>query len=119
MALNTSGPDELHRAPGSPATPDARLCRRRARPALAGQLPASAVQAIGAHGQTVRHRPQQFDGTGYTMQLAQAGLAGRAERHRRGGDFRSRDVAAGGQGAPLAPFFHQEVFGRPAAASAC
>ena len=30
---------------------------------------ASAVRAIGAHGQTVRHRPQAFDGTGYTLQL--------------------------------------------------
>src|SRR4051812_45217293 len=74
MALNSSGPDELHRAwlAGNG------LMRVYAEvvSALLGnaRLPAMAVQAIGAHGQTVRHRPQQFDGTGYTIQLAQPAL---------------------------------------------
>jgi anhydro-N-acetylmuramic acid kinase len=71
--------------------------------------PARAVRAIGAHGQTVRHRPEQ----GYTLQLIDgARLAERA------GipvvcDFRSADVAAGGQGAPLVPAFHASVFAHP------
>ena len=72
-----------------------------------------AITAIGAHGQTVRHRPQQFDGTGYTIQLAQPALLAELTGIDVAADFRSRDVAAGGQGAPLAPFFHQGVFGRP------
>jgi anhydro-N-acetylmuramic acid kinase len=61
----------------------------------------------------VRHRPQAFDGTGYTLQLLNAALL--AERtgidvvH----DFRSRDLAAGGQGAPLVPAFHAACFARP------
>jgi anhydro-N-acetylmuramic acid kinase len=73
---------------------------------------ASAVTAIGAHGQTVRHRPGEFDGIGYTTQLVNGALL--AERC---GidvvcDFRSRDVAAGGQGAPLVPAFHADRFAR-------
>ncbi|HSV79386.1 MAG TPA: anhydro-N-acetylmuramic acid kinase [Ramlibacter sp.] len=113
MALNTTGPDELHRAwlAGNALM---RVYAEVVHLLLThAQLPASAVQAIGAHGQTVRHRPQQFDGTGYTIQLAQPALLAELTGIAVVADFRSRDVAAGGQGAPLAPFFHQEVFGRP------
>jgi anhydro-N-acetylmuramic acid kinase len=73
-------------------------------------VPASGVRAIGAHGQTVRHRPQQYDATGYTIQLAQPALLAELTRIDVVADFRSRDIAAGGQGAPLAPFFHQALF---------
>ena len=113
MALNATGPDELHRAwlAGNALM---RVYAEVVHLLLThAQLPASAVQAIGAHGQTVRHRPQQFDGTGYTIQLAQPALLAELTGIAVVADFRSRDVAAGGQGAPLAPFFHQEVFGRP------
>jgi anhydro-N-acetylmuramic acid kinase len=112
MALNTPGQDELHRAwlAGNA------LMRVYAEVAnrLRGDLDRSRIAAIGAHGQTVRHRPQQFDGTGYTIQLAQPALLAELTGIDVVADFRSRDVAAGGQGAPLAPFFHQAVFGRPA-----
>ena len=78
----------------------------------------SKVRAIGAHGQTVRHRPGEFDGIGYTVQLLNGALL--AERC---GidvvcDLRSRDVAAGGQGAPLVPAFHAALLGRPGVAQA-
>jgi len=65
------------------------------------------VCAIGCHGQTVRHNPQQ----GYTRQINNPALL--AERCGIDviADFRSRDVAAGGHGAPLVPAFHQAVFG--------
>lgn len=64
------------------------------------------VRAVGAHGQTVRHRPEQ----GYTIQLLNA--ARLAERCGIDvvADLRSRDVAAGGQGAPLVPAFHAARF---------
>lgn len=68
------------------------------------------VRAVGAHGQTVRHRPQAVEG-GFTIQLLNGALL--AERC---GidvvcDLRSRDIAAGGQGAPLVPAFHADRFG--------
>jgi anhydro-N-acetylmuramic acid kinase len=113
MALNTSGPDELHRAwlAGNALM---RVYAAVVHQLLAqAQLPPGAIHAIGAHGQTVRHRPGLFDGTGYTIQLAQPALLAELTGIRVVADFRSRDVAAGGQGAPLAPVFHQAVFARP------
>jgi anhydro-N-acetylmuramic acid kinase len=63
-------------------------------------LAAQAVRAVGSHGQTVRHRPGEFDGTGYTLQLNQPALLAERCGIDVVSDFRSRDVAAGGQGAP-------------------
>jgi anhydro-N-acetylmuramic acid kinase len=70
------------------------------------------IVAIGAHGQTVRHRPEPSDG-GYTLQLLNGALLAELTRIDVVCDLRSRDVAAGGQGAPLAPAFHAAVFGVP------
>jgi anhydro-N-acetylmuramic acid kinase len=112
LALNTSGPDELNRA----ALAGNALMRVYASVVHAlladTHTPASALYAIGAHGQTVRHRPQEADGTGYTIQLCQPALLAELTGVDVVADFRSRDVAAGGQGAPLAPFFHQAFFGK-------
>jgi anhydro-N-acetylmuramic acid kinase len=71
----------------------------------------SAIVAIGCHGQTVRHRPREFDGTGYTVQLNAPALLAELTGIDVVADFRSRDVAAGGQGAPLVPAFHHAMFG--------
>ncbi len=111
LALNSPGNNELHRA----ALAANRLAHLYAEQvhtviALAGVQP-RAVQAIGAHGQTVRHRPLDFDGTGYTLQLNQPALLAELCGIDVVADFRSRDVAAGGQGAPLVPPFHQAFFG--------
>ena len=113
LALNTPGDNELHRA----ALAGNALSRAYAQ-AVHTLLqrsghPASAIRAIGAHGQTVRHRPQEFDGTGYTLQLGNPALLAELTGITVVADLRSRDVAAGGQGAPLVPAFHQGVFGRP------
>ncbi|MBG9389630.1 anhydro-N-acetylmuramic acid kinase [Caenimonas aquaedulcis] len=113
LALNTSGPDELHRA-ALAGNALMRVYASVVEELLAGSRVArDEVRAIGAHGQTVRHRPQEFDGTGYTLQLCQPALLAELTRIDVACDFRTRDVAAGGQGAPLAPFFHQQMFGRP------
>ncbi len=69
---------------------------------------AADVVAIGCHGQTVRHRPD----LGYTVQLANPARLAELVGIDVVADFRSRDVAAGGQGAPLVPAFHARAFAR-------
>ena len=113
LTLNTPGHNELHHA-ALAANALAHTYAAVVHQLLAAAgLPASAVCAIGAHGQTVRHRPGEFDGTGYTLQLNNPALLAELTGIDVVADFRSRDVAAGGQGAPLVPAFHQSVFGRP------
>ncbi|WP_310614411.1 anhydro-N-acetylmuramic acid kinase [Limnohabitans sp.] len=112
LALNTSSDNELHRA-ALAANGLVRVYAQTVQALLANtQTPASAVCAIGAHGQTVRHRPGAFDGTGYTLQLNNPALLAELTGIDVVADFRSRDVAAGGQGAPLVPVFHQGIFGQ-------
>ncbi len=113
LALNASGADELHRA-ALAANALARVYATVVARLLAeGGVAAASVRAIGAHGQTVRHRPGLFDGTGYTLQLNQPALLAELTSIDVVADFRSRDVAAGGQGAPLVPAFHAGIFGQP------
>ena len=112
LALNSPGPQELHRA-ALAANALARTYAQVVHDLLGSHTPASQVRAIGAHGQTVRHRPGEFDGTGYTLQLNNPALLAELTGIDVVADFRSRDVAAGGQGAPLVPAFHQSVFGCP------
>jgi anhydro-N-acetylmuramic acid kinase len=112
LALNTPGDNELHRA-ALAGNALMRVYAQLVQTLLRGSgVEAAEITAIGAHGQTVRHRPQAFDGTGYTLQLCQPALLAELCRIDVVADFRSRDVAAGGQGAPLAPFFHQALFGQ-------
>lgn len=72
---------------------------------LAEIKPAS-VRAIGCHGQTIRHLPQ----SGYSLQLNNPALLAELTNIAVVADFRSRDIAAGGQGAPLVPAFHSACF---------
>lgn len=69
-------------------------------------LSATQICALGNHGQTIRHRPE----LGYTLQIGNHALLAEHTGITTIGDFRSRDVAAGGQGAPLVPAFHQAMF---------
>lgn len=109
-ALQHSGADEAHRA-ALAGNALARAYAQVVEALLAGASPRT-VRAIGAHGQTIRHRPGQYDGTGYTLQINQPALLAELCGIDVVADFRSRDVAAGGQGAPLVPPFHAAVFGR-------
>ena len=79
---------------------------------VAALLPAAAgarVQAVAVHGQTTRHRPE----LGFTRQTNNPSLLAELTGLDVIADFRSRDIAAGGQGAPLVPAFHQAQFGQP------
>ncbi len=112
LALNSAGDNELHRS-ALAANALVQVYARVVADLLAKSGTAiSQVSAIGAHGQTVRHRPQSFDGTGYSLQLNNPALLAELAGIDVVADFRGRDVAAGGQGAPLVPAFHQAVFGR-------
>lgn len=70
---------------------------------------AEEVQALGCHGQTIRHRPE----AGYTTQLGNGAVLAELTGITVVCDFRSRDIAAGGQGAPLVPAFHHALFAHP------
>lgn len=110
LALNSADHNELHLA-ALAANALVRVYAQVVEKLLtqAKVVPAD-IQATGAHGQTVRHRPGEFDATGYTLQLNSPALLAELTGISVVADFRSRDVAAGGQGAPLVPAFHQEMF---------
>ena len=67
------------------------------------------IKAVGCHGQTVRHCPEH----GYSVQIGNAALLAELTGITVVSDFRSRDIAAGGQGAPLVPAFHDHVLRHP------
>src|SRR5450631_1441376 len=118
LALNWSGADEIHR--GALA---ANALAREYAAAVENLLEQASIErskvlAIGCHGQTVRHRPREFDGTGYTVQLNAPALLAELTGIDVVADFRSRDVAAGGLGAPLVPAFHRAVFAQAGQAAA-
>ena len=108
-ALQSSGPDELQRS--ALASIGLAGAYASAVDALLGEarMDAASVEAIGVHGQTVRHRPE----LGFTVQLNNPALLAELSGITVIADFRSRDIAAGGQGAPLVPAFHHAVFGAP------
>jgi len=68
-------------------------------------IAAAAVGVVGFHGQTIAHRPER----GWTWQIGDGALLSRLTGIRVVHDFRSADIAAGGQGAPLAPGYHRAL----------
>lgn len=88
-----------------------KLCR------AAGVTP-SLIDAIGSHGHTVYHRPQQHPGPGSTLQIGEPAVIAQRTGITTVADFRPADVAVGGEGAPLVPYVHQVLFQRPTQAVA-
>ncbi|MEH6436331.1 anhydro-N-acetylmuramic acid kinase [Massilia sp. DD77] len=106
MALQAASPNELERealAANGLALAYAE-CVRALLPSAAGP-----VAAVAVHGQTIRHRPE----LGFTRQTNNPSLLAELTGIDVIADFRSRDIAAGGQGAPLVPAFHEAAFGKP------
>lgn len=106
LSLNAPGDNEIDRC----ARLGNELARRYAAAVdellRASGKKAAGIRAIGCHGQTVRHRPDR----GYTLQIGNAALLAELTGIPVVADFRARDIAAGGQGAPLAPAFHATLF---------
>jgi anhydro-N-acetylmuramic acid kinase len=111
MALQLSGPDELEREALVANTLAALYAE-----CVADLLPAATgpIAAIAVHGQTIRHRPE----LGFTRQTNNPALLAELCGIDVIADLRSRDVAAGGQGAPLVPAFHAAQFSQPGTARA-
>jgi anhydro-N-acetylmuramic acid kinase len=108
LALQQPGNNELARA-GAAANMLAELYSDAiARALTAAKVAPDDIVAAGVHGQTLRHRPDR----GFTVQLNNPARVAEKAGMRIVADFRSRDVAAGGQGAPLVPAFHAALFGR-------
>jgi anhydro-N-acetylmuramic acid kinase len=106
LALSQPGSDSLELA-GATSLQLADLYARAVEGALAaGGVDRRSVTAVGCHGQTVRHRPD----LGFTIQLNDPARLAEATGIDVVADFRRRDMAAGGQGAPLAPAFHEAMF---------
>ncbi len=107
--LQSPGPNELHRekqAGNALALAYAEAANQLLKKA---NLQPSDIAAIGAHGQTIRHQPQLGD-MAYTHQTLNPALLAEKTGIDVIADFRSRDIAAGGHGAPLVPAFHAQQF---------
>ena len=116
LAFRQSGDDELHRL----ATLDAQLANEYAVAVLAlltdAGVSAESVSAIGQHGQTLRHHPS--GDIPYTVQIGDPNRLAERTGITVVADFRRRDMAAGGQGAPLVPAFHAAQLAMPGIATA-
>lgn len=106
LRLNQSGPDELRLAAEVSLELGKLYADVTLNLLLETGLLADDVNALGIHGQTVRHRPER----GYSIQLNAPALVAELTGIDVVSDFRSRDIAAGGQGAPLIPAFHNAIF---------
>jgi len=106
LALHEASGDELHRAALAGIELSTLYAQAVRRLLEKHGVPAQTVSAIGCHGQTVRHRPR----SGYSLQLGNPARLAERTGITVVADFRTRDIAAGGQGAPLVPAFHAAVF---------
>ncbi|NEX64245.1 anhydro-N-acetylmuramic acid kinase [Noviherbaspirillum galbum] len=109
MALQQPGENEIHREALAANALALRYAQCVGDLLVSTGRTAADIRAIGAHGQTIRHRPE----LGYTRQTGNPALLAELAGIDVVADFRSRDIAGGGQGAPLVPAFHQAVFSDP------
>ena len=108
LALQQPGNNELARAAAAANMLAELYSQAIERALVAAKIAHEDVKAAGVHGQTLRHRPDR----GFTVQLNNPARVAEKSGMMVVADFRSRDIAAGGQGAPLVPAFHAALFGR-------
>ena len=112
-ALSHSGADEIEQM--GKLDRELGILFARATQALLDQaaIPAQDIAAIGSHGQTIRHRPPSAGHSpeqSFTLQIGDPNTIAEITGITTVADFRRRDIAAGGEGAPLAPAFHAAAF---------
>jgi Predicted molecular chaperone distantly related to HSP70-fold metalloproteases len=107
FALQNSGNDEIARASRAAWALAELYAQTVCTAADIAGIKVSAIKAAGIHGQTVRHCPQQS----WTCQVNNPARVAELLGIDVVADFRSRDLAAGGQGAPLTPMFHKSLLG--------
>ncbi|MBP0598449.1 anhydro-N-acetylmuramic acid kinase [Herbaspirillum sp. LeCh32-8] len=107
MALQAAGPNEIEREALAANALAVHYADCVAQLLHQSGKSAADIRMVGVHGQTIRHRPE----LGFTRQTNNPALLAELTGINVAADFRSRDVAAGGQGAPLVPAFHRAVFG--------
>ena len=106
LRLNHTGPDEIDSL-GALDIALGRLFADAVQTLLANSgIAATQIHAIGSHGQTIRHRPERA----FSLQIGDPASIAEQTGITTVADFRRRDLAAGGQGAPLVPAFHQALF---------
>jgi anhydro-N-acetylmuramic acid kinase len=108
LALCQAGPDEINRM----GELDVKLGKAFASMVKTllenSKTKASSIQAIGSHGQTIRHNPAKH----FSYQIGDPNIIAAETGITTAADFRRRDMALGGQGAPLVPAFHQAIFNK-------
>ena len=110
LDLQSSGPNELHREKQAGNALAIEYAKAVQDLLTQTNLNATDISAIGAHGQTIRHQPVLSDHLAYTHQTLNPALLAELTDIDVIADFRSRDLAAGGHGAPLVPAFHAQQF---------
>lgn len=112
-ALCQPGPNEIERA-GAMDTRLGELFAQAVNQLLSHcGVPPSRICAIGSHGQTIRHRPRGTNPHPFSWQIGDANIIAARTGIATVADFRRRDIAHGGQGAPLVPAFHADAFAHP------
>lgn len=107
-ALTRPGPDEINRLGRLDAQLGTLYADCVERLLQHGRVPATEVRAVGCHGQTVRHAPGETEP--FTLQIGDPNRIAQRTGITTVADFRRRDLAVGGDGAPLAPAFHLATF---------
>ena len=108
VALNRPGEDEIDRAGACDAAFGEFIGRTVLGCLERWKIPLVDIRAIGCHGQTIRHRPDAIPP--FTLQIGDPNRVAETTGIDTVADLRRRDMAAGGQGAPLAPLFHDALF---------